>query len=103
MFNPAKIEAKLDLASIHMIATSPLVNGKPVFDRGFRVQRHSIAQVAQANEHLEKVRKDPARYDSNNNLILSQEEIRWIRNERAMCRVDFLYWATRYGFIIDFE
>lgn len=103
MFNPNKIEEKLDKISIHMIGTSPLYNSKPLFDRGFRVQRHSIAQVAQANEHLEEVRKDPNRYDSNHQLILTAEEIRWIRNERAICRADFLYWATRYAFIIDWQ
>lgn len=102
MFNPAKIEAKLDLASIHMIETSPRHNGVPLFDVGFRVQRHTIAQVAQANAHFQEVREDPTRYNENNELILTPEEIRWIRNERAMCRADFLYWATRYAFIIDF-
>jgi hypothetical protein len=32
---------------------------------------------------------------------LTQEEIDWIRNERALCTFDFDYWQTRYAFIKD--
>ena len=32
---------------------------------------------------------------------LAPEENRWILNERLMCMADFLYWATRFAYIID--
>src|SRR3972149_7798117 len=34
---------------------------------------------------------------------LTPDETRWIRNERALCRCDFLYFLERYAKIIDQE
>jgi len=100
VFSPKIIEAKIITASLHMIHTSPLDDrGKPIFKPGFYLQRHSIAQVVQANSHLDSLILPDGTMKRPYNL----EEIRWIRNERAMCRVDFLYWATRYAFIEDWK
>lgn len=76
-----------------MIQKSPFdYKGRAIFKPGFHLQEHSVAQIEQANSHLEMIiGKRP----------LNTEEIRWIRNERAMCSISFSYWATRYAFIID--
>ncbi|HEV2172524.1 MAG TPA: hypothetical protein VGR71_03105, partial [Nitrospira sp.] len=103
MFSPRKIAEKLERAAIHMIEHSPMYNDEPLFKVGFHLQRHTIEQVAQANEHLDAVRDDPRRRDEEGHIIYSPEEIRWMRNERMLCMCDFLYWATRYAFIIDWQ
>jgi len=72
-------------------------DGKPIFGEGFRIQRHSIDQVAQANAHIEAIFDE----EGKQTRPYTVAEVRWIRNERALCRCDFVYWATRYGFIID--
>src|SRR5262249_45499359 len=104
MFNKSLIEDKIDKISLQFIERSPFTSAnKPLFPQGFRLQRHSIPQVIQANAALDKIwgigpdgKPGPTR-------PYTSDEIRWIRNERAMCRVDFLYWATRYGFIKDIQ
>lgn len=58
MFNPEKIQEKLERAAIHLIETSPFYNEEPLFKLGFTLQRHSITQVVQANNHLDEVRQD---------------------------------------------
>ena len=69
----------------------------------FELQYHSIAEVRAACSHFtERLRqydiaceRDPKTPKIKFNL----DERRWIRNERVMCRLDFLYWATRYAYI----
>lgn len=98
MFHPSKVEEKVRASNIALIQRSPLdANGKAIFPAGFQIQRHTIAQVAQANQHLQEIFDD----EGKQLRPYSTEEIRWMRNERALCRCDFVYWATRYGFIID--
>lgn len=93
MFSRNKIETKIDQLSLAMIQRSPFdKNGRPLFVPGFRLQYHSILQVDSANSHLLEVRKK-------RNWFTPEEE-RWIKNERALCAVDFLYWATRYAWIV---
>jgi hypothetical protein len=98
MFHPAKTEEAITKASLQLIANSPFdLKGKAIFKPGFYLQRHSIDQVIQANDHLARLLDEEGKQKRAFNV----EEIRWIRNERALCRCDFVYWASRYGFIID--
>lgn len=85
-----------------MIDRSPFgKGGKPVFAQGFRLQRHSISQVIQANSYLETIWGVDDDGKAVQKRPYTTEEVRWIRNERAMCACDFLYWATRYAFVKD--
>jgi len=34
-------------------------------------------------------------------LLFDEDETRWVENERKLCMVDYLYFATRYGFILS--
>lgn len=63
---------------------------------GFRLERHSIASVEQANHVLDSI-YDPE--SGSTTRPLKASEIRWIRNERAMCRADYTYWSTHYAYI----
>lgn len=104
MFSPRIIELARVEATNSIIKSSPFDgNNRPLFPASFSLQRHSIAQVAQANAHLESLMTE----DEKGKHILTRpyttDEVRWIRNERNMCRCDFVYWATRYGFIINWE
>lgn len=95
MFSPKKIKERRDALSLHMIQKSPFdEKGRPLFRPGFVLREHTILQVQQANAHLDVVLKK-----RKPNLV----EQRWIKNERAMCSVSFIYWATRYAYIIDAE
>ena len=96
MFSPIKVASKYDLLSLDLIRKSPFdEHGRPLFKPGFHLQEHSIHQVEQANEHLDRVKVRGRKFNV--------EEIRWIRNERACCSASFLYWATRYAWIVDIE
>lgn len=75
--------------------------GKPIFAQGFRLQRHSISQVAQANDYLNKIWGVDEKDKPVQLRPYTVEEYRWVQNERALCRCDFLYWATRYAFVKD--
>jgi hypothetical protein len=64
---------------------------------------HSINEVASNLSHFRnRVDEHNAALGANPKtppLAFDLAERRWIRNERIMCRLDFLYWATRYAFI----
>lgn len=95
MFYPPKIEEKIDQLSASMILSSARSASNPgLFTAGFRLQRHSIAQVAQANAHLDSLILG---YEKGKPILSrphTPEEVRWIRNERNLCRCDFLYWCN---------
>lgn len=96
MFNPEINETQIDAVSLEFIRKSPFdPNGRPIFKPGFRLQRHSITQVQEANDFFKEVIAKGREFTT--------EEYIWIRNERALCSIDFLYWATRYGWIIDWQ
>lgn len=101
MFHQAAINKKIDLASADLIKRTPFdANDKPIFKPGFALIEHSVEEVAQANAHINSLL---VRIDGKTKLSrgYTPEETRWILNERAMCGCSFLYWATRYGFILD--
>jgi hypothetical protein len=66
---------------------------------GFQLERHSVADVDRQVKRLNELMGDDGR------LIrgLSSEEEQWILNESALCKLDFLYWATRYAYIRNWE
>jgi hypothetical protein len=98
MFSQTSIERAIESSTLALIKNSPFdSNEKPLFTKDFKLVRHSIGQVAQANKHLASILGE----DGTPTRPYTRDEIIWIRNERALCRCDFLYWATRYGFIID--
>jgi hypothetical protein len=98
MFSPGVISRRIDLASAQLVKNSPLDSrDQPIFKPGFRLQYHTINQVAQANSHLDELIGE----DGRATRPFTVEEIRWVRNERALCRCDFFYWASRYAFIIN--
>jgi hypothetical protein len=67
---------------------------------GFRLQRHDLSSVIAANDLLDSI-YDPE--TGSTTRPLKPSEIRWIRNERALCRCDYNYWATHYAFIKNWE
>lgn len=96
MFSRNKIETKIDQVSLNLIKRSPLDSqGRALFVPGFRLTYHTIPQVESANAHLREVAKK--------RNWLTPEELRWIKNERLLCSIDFLYWATRYAYIVGWE
>lgn len=92
MFHAVKIEVKLAISLAKLQKDHP-----KLFPAGSRLVRHSIAAVQEANEQIAEL------IDAKGELIrpLTDEEQRWIMNERAICRADFVYWATRYAYIKD--
>ena len=104
MFHPTKCEDKITKASAALVAAGlrdPQLAG--MFPKGFRLQRHTIAQVVQANSVLES---NVAAFEKGSPVLRRPwtfEEVKWLRNEKRLCQCDFLYWVTRYGFIIDWQ
>ncbi len=100
LFNPEVIDRKKLRAAIHLIRTSPKTSqGRALFEPGFTLQEHSIFQVTEANVHLKTLLGE----DGMTTREFNPEEKRWIINEQTICTVSFLYWATRYAFIIDWQ
>lgn len=100
MFNPELIEIKKTRAAIHLIQTSPLTpQNRALFEPGFTLQEHSIFQVSEANIHLKGLLTD----EGMTSRAFTVDEQRWIINEQTLCSISFLYWATRYAFIIDWH
>lgn len=67
---------------------------------GFRPEYHSIEKVIRANDHLASL---VDKETGSNKRKFKSDEIRWIKNERAICQIDFRYWVTRYAQIKDVE
>lgn len=62
--------------------------------RGILVTRRSVDEVVSVTEKLQ------AKFiDSKGAAPLTVRESDFIRNEQRLCRLDFRYWALRYGFI----
>jgi hypothetical protein len=67
---------------------------------GWRPERHTIEAVDTANRVLEEL------YDPEEGRItrpLHKTEVRWIRNERALCACDYSYWESRYAYIKNWQ
>jgi hypothetical protein len=71
-----------------------LLGREPVF--------HSIEACDEAVAHFaDKKRRHENSVGVGVPLLYSEEEIQWIKNERALCKIDYLYFATRYAKILD--
>ena len=69
---------------------------KPIF--------HSIEDCDSASEHFsDKVYNHRETHGDSRPVLYSEEEIAWIDNEKALCQVDYMYFATRYARILDAE
>lgn len=69
-------------------------------DPKFRLEFYSPADCIARRDQLQEL------VDSRTGKLLrdlTTEEIRWIRNERAICRHDFRYWCERYTSITKFD
>jgi hypothetical protein len=66
----------------------------------FEPEYHSIDKVIRANAHFASLMDTETGAPKRK---FKSDEILWIKNERAICQVDFRYWATRYGYIKDKE
>ena len=64
---------------------------------GFDLEPHALPTCRSAVDNLNKLVDD----QGNIRRPLKPDEIKWIRNERAVCQCDFLYWITRYAYIKD--
>ena len=96
MFSPRVVQRKVETLSLNLIRQSPFdKSGTPLFKPGFVLQEHTLSQVDQAIDHLKRVKAKGRPFNG--------EEIRWIRNERALCQASFIYWATRYGWLVDIQ
>lgn len=62
--------------------------------RGIDVERRSVDEVCSITERLQKKFDD-----SKGQSQLTERESAFIRNEQRLCKLDFRYWALRYGFI----
>lgn len=62
--------------------------------RGIIIERKSVDEVVTITEKLQR-----KFIESNGNAPLSERESEFIRNEQRLCRLDFRYWALRYGYI----
>lgn len=62
--------------------------------RGIEVERRSVDEVCSITERLQKKFDD-----SKGQSQLTERESAFIRNEQRLCKLDFRYWALRYGFI----
>ena len=62
--------------------------------RGIKVERKSVDEVVSVTNRLQdKYQK------SNGQAQLTARESEFIKNEQRLCRIDFRYWALRYGHI----
>lgn len=79
-------------------------------DLGFEPVYHSVEACDEAVRHFDLKRQ--RYFDANGflpeaapagseKLLFDEAERLWIANERALCMVDYLYFATRYGWILS--
>ncbi len=88
MYSRRKVEKKIELLEV----------------KGTKLVYHSVEACDQAAGHLEEIRKRTERDEGPEAVPqYDQEESRWIANERALCSLDYLYFATRYGYILAEE
>ncbi len=83
MYSPQVIKARLEAAHLSLREQFPKLE----------LTYHSIEEVEAANSYFDDLlKRDPT-------FKLSPEEQLWIINERVVCKSDYRYWATRYGWI----
>src|SRR5882724_3210614 len=101
VYHPQVIQANVEQAQAQINALA--ARARDPSQVSLELKYHSLAEVASAKFYfderlrrydyaLERDPKTPA-------MKFDLEERRWIRNEKRMCQLDFLYWATRYAYI----
>jgi hypothetical protein len=70
---------------------------------GFDLTYHSIKEVEKARSYFAELIRRHNLVNSRAPLQLKHDELRWVKNERRLCQLDFLYWATRYAKIRSTE
>ena len=76
---------------------SPLIVDQKIFalaKRGIVVERRSVDEVKTITARLQKKFED-----SKGQAVLTARESEFVKNEQRLCRLDFRYWALRYGYI----
>ena len=68
--------------------------------QGWWLTPHTVAETERAIGHFNDL-IDPERNTLRRKL--TKEEARFIQNERRLCQVDFVYWATRFARIINWK
>ena len=101
MYHPTIIETNVSRTQADLNARA-LKSRDPELER-LTLQYHSISEVKTARSHFdERFRKWSYDHEVDPKtppIKFDLEEKRWIRNERILSRLDFLYWATRYAMI----
>jgi hypothetical protein len=63
---------------------------------------HAVDACDEAVEHFaDKQFRHIDTVGPNVPLLYSEDEVQWIRNERAICKIDYLYFASRYAKILN--
>src|SRR5208337_3383553 len=70
---------------------------------GWSPEIHSIDEVDRFNDHMKTLLEETDNRDIILRRELTKKEVWWVRNERAICRADAMYFKTRYGFLCDEE
>lgn len=93
MYHPTIIQQNIDRA------IQSCVLGKDSAGKGVRPEYHTKFEVAQAIRQLDSTRE----MDDDGNIHIlrpfTPDEIKWMENERLLCRMDFHYFASRYCWI----
>jgi hypothetical protein len=88
MYSQPVIDEKLKIAGMYL---------------GWTPVLHSIDEVDRFNEHMKTLLEETDNRDIVLRRELTKKEVWWIRNERAICRADAMYFKTRYAWICDEE
>src|SRR6266404_858657 len=101
MYHPQVIQANVEQAQAQINTLA--ARARDPSQVSLELKYHSLAEVASAKSYFDErlrlydyaLERDPKTPPMKFDL----EERRWIRNEKRMCQLDFLYWATRYAYI----
>ena len=99
MYHPSVIQTNVDRVQSELAVRAQRARD-PELEK-LELQYHSLSEVLSSRSHFdERLRKYDADLERDSKtppLKFGLDERRWIRNERIMCRLDFMYWATRYA------
>jgi hypothetical protein len=95
MYHPAVVQRRIEtaLAAKEVFYELPVGDGRTV-KRYFEPTPHSVSEVDSSVRHLDSLR-DPE--GGKLSRPLDEAEIAFIANERFLCRLDYLYYATRFA------
>jgi hypothetical protein len=70
---------------------------------GWTPEYHSIEEVDRFGDHMKGLLEERENRDIELKRDLTKKEVWWIRNERAICKADAMYFKTRYAYICNEE